>query len=101
MSKDTAELVGAMSTAALAVLGIIGLAVRFVLLPWLREHLVGPLLARLDTLSGDLRVASRMYEGHIEASGNDRANLWAAVNELRDALSPRRRLRIRREDTHP
>lgn len=108
MSKDTAELMAAGATTAVAVVGLIGLAVRFVLYPWLREHLVTPLLDRLDTLatrlentSRDVSVAARMFEGHIEASGEDRGRLWDAVDELRRTL-PRRRRRItathRRED---
>jgi hypothetical protein len=110
MSKDTAELMAAVATTATAVLVLIGLAVRMVLYPWLKEHLVTPLLTRLDTLSRalentsrDVSVAARMFEGHIEASGEDRGRLWDAVEELRHYL-PRRYRRTttathRREDT--
>lgn len=111
MSKDTAELLAAVGATAVAVMALVGAAVRYALLPWLKEHLVGPLLARLDTLaarleglSGDMRVASSMYEAHIEVSGEDRARLWDAIHELREAARPRhRRTRrtTRREDTHP
>lgn len=112
MSKDTAELLAAISATAVGVMALVGAAVRFALLPWLRDHLVGPLLSRLDTLAvrlealaGDMRVASSMYEGHIELSGEDRARLWEAVTELRDMMPPRHRRRTlrrhdRRED-HP
>lgn len=103
-----AELIATMSATAVAVMALVGGAVRYVLLPWLRDHLVGPLLSRLDTLAGrleglasDLRVASTMYEGHIELSGDDRARLWDAVNELRETSRPRHRRRRRqpREET--
>lgn len=79
----------AMATAALGVLGIVGLGVRFVLLPWLKEHLVTPLLQRLDTLSGDMtrlsadtKVAALMYEGHIENSSAEWGRIWAAIRQL-------------------
>jgi hypothetical protein len=109
VSAEAANLAAAVATTATGVMVLIGVAVRFVLFPWLREHLVGPLLGRLDTLSnrleqlaGDLRVASTMYEGHIELSGEDRANLWAAVREIRALMPRRHRLRsTRREDTTP
>lgn len=112
MSTNTAELLAAVSATAVGVMALVGAAVRYALLPWLRDHLVGPLLARLDTLStrlegitGDMRVATRMYEGHIELSGEDRARLWEAITELRDMMPPRHRRRTikrhdRRED-HP
>jgi hypothetical protein len=107
VSNDTAELLAAISATAVGVMALVGAAVRFALLPWLRDHLVGPLLDRLDTLAerleglnGDMRVATRMYEGHIELSGEDRARLWDAIAELRDAANPRHRRtrRTRRED---
>lgn len=89
MNKDHAELVAAMTTAALGALGIVAMAVRFVLLPWLRDHLVAPLLCRLDTLSADMvrlssdtKVAAIMYEGHIEASTAELARLWGAIRSL-------------------
>lgn len=107
MNVQTAELLAAASATAVAVLGLVGAAVRYALLPWLKEHLVGPLLQRLDTLAvrleglaGDMRVASSMYEGHIELSGEDRARLWEAITDLRAQVPSRhRRLRrVRRED---
>ena len=104
MNGDTAELAAAMSGTAVGVMALVGAAVRYALLPWLKDHLVGPLLERLDTLaqrleglSGDMRVASSMYENHIEVSGEDRARLWDAIHELREASRPRHR-RLRRED---
>lgn len=98
----TAELVATVTATAVSVMVLIGAAVRYALLPWLRDHLIGPLLARLDTLANrleslasDMRVASTMYEGHIELSGEDRARLWEAVHELREASKPRHRRRRR------
>lgn len=114
MSKDVVELIGAVLGAILATCALIGLGVRYVLLPWLREHLVQPvmetnrqitrnghtsnpptMLDQLHTISrkvddsatkGDLRAASRMFEGHITRSEADRGNLWDAVDELRRTL---------------
>lgn len=100
MSANAVELLAAMTTAGLGVFGMVGLAVRYVLLPWLDERLVKPLLARLDTLSadmtrlsGDTKVAAAMYDGHIERSSAEWGRLWAAIRELQ------RTTRTRREDT--
>ena len=89
MSKDTAELLAAMSTAGTGALVMVGLAVRFVLLPWLKQHLVDPLLERLDTLSDDMvrisadtKVAAAMYDGHIERSSAEWGRIWAAIRAL-------------------
>lgn len=97
MNRDAVELVAAMTTAGLGVFAMVGLAVRYVLLPWLERVLVMPLLARLDTLSTDLtllaadtKVAAAMYEGHIERSSAEWGRLWAAIRVLQ---------RHRREDT--
>lgn len=109
--KDTAELLAAVAATVTCLVLLLGIGVRLVLYPWLREHLVTPLLERLDTLatrlehtSRDVSVAARMFEGHIDASGEDRSRLWDAVEELRRYL-PRRHRRTattathRREDT--
>lgn len=77
-----ALVVGAL-TALTLLCGLAGMLVRFVLLPWLRDHMVAPLLDQLEALAGDLRVAAYMFEGHITHSEQDRARLWAAVDELR------------------
>lgn len=103
MSKDTAELLAAITATATGVMLLIGLGVRYVLLPWLREHLIGPLLGKLETIADrvegvtrDLSVAANMFEGHITASGEDRGRLWDAITELRAQLPRRRRHKITR-----
>jgi hypothetical protein len=115
MNQNNAELLGATASAALTVLVLVGLAVRYVLLPWLREHLITPLLQRLDAIAqrvegvtSDLKVASGMYEGHITRSAEEWGRLWDAIHELRDQLTTTRRRRRRahhqpthREDNHP
>ncbi len=87
--------------AAGAVLGVVlGLAAlgalfaRLVALPYLKEHLVEPLLDRLDKRldamhekDTELEVANRlaayMFEGHMHASELDRGRLWEAITDLR------------------
>lgn len=81
MIRDTAA-------TALTVLGILGLAVRFVLLPYLRDHLVGPvkevqkqvtenhhatpeqptLPDKLDDLATQLRALAHVMDVHMEWS---------------------------------
>ena len=111
---NAVELVGAVVSATLGTLALVGLGVKFALLPWLREHLVQPvqetnrqitrnghtsnpptMLDQLHSIQtkvndsatkGDLRAAARMWEGHINRSEDDRGNLWDAVDELRRTL---------------
>lgn len=71
----------------LATLG--GLFVRYVALPYLKTHLVDPLLEQLTELTTrDLeheqanRIAAYMFEGHMTASEADRGRLWEAVAQL-------------------
>lgn len=114
MSKDTAELLAAVTTTACSVMVLVGLAVRFVLFPWLKDHLIGPLLARLDSITAsvesvtekvgdvtrDLGIASTMFEGHIERSGDEWGRMWAAITHLQEHLPRRFRLAARKE-TNP
>lgn len=72
----------------------VGLFVRFVALPYLKLHLVDPLLLKLEELTTrDLehdqnnRIAAYMFEGHMTASETDRSRLWAAVDDLRKDLT--------------
>lgn len=97
--NDAVAMVAALGAAVLAALALVGYGCRYVLLPWLRDHLVAPLLQRLDQLSqdmtelaGDTKVAAAMYDGHIERSSAEWGRLWAAIRDLQ------RKLRDRRED---
>lgn len=68
-------------------LGLVGLAVRYVLLPYLKEHLIEPVketnkqvtvnthasdsptvLDRIDDVSQQIRVLARMFDGHLSWS---------------------------------
>lgn len=100
-----AEAIAQVSGAILAVSAVMGLGVRWVLFPWLRDHLATPLLERLDLLAGrleglasDLSVASRMYDGHIEHSAQEAGRIWHAIHELRAAMPRRFRRHTTRED---
>jgi hypothetical protein len=117
--KETAEALGLV----LSSLMLIGLAVRFVLFPWLEKRFAPlatqvrethhqvtvnghqsdepTMLDKLDTLKaevrelkgetrsdishlrGDLANVGRLYDLHVDHSGDDRAELWDAVRELR------------------
>lgn len=103
-------ILAAASTAALGVLTILGLVVRFVLLPYLREHLVQPVqethkqvtenhhsndrptvLDRIDDVSGQVaentretRALARMFDGHLDWSQHEVDRLWTALQAQRD-----------------
>lgn len=101
MTKDSVELLAGMLTAGLGALGMVGLAVRFVLLPWIRDQLITPLLGRLDQLSRDMtqlsadtKVAAAMYDGHIERSSAEWGRIWTAIHALQKAVRA-----IQRKDT--
>ena len=107
--KDTVAVIVGLLTIMTLGLGLLGLAVRYVLVPWLKEHVITPvketnhqvtvnkhvsnpptLLDKIDRVSRDVadvqtdvRAASTMFEGHIELSADDRRRLWEAVEDLR------------------
>lgn len=77
---------GAALTAALALLALLGMAVRFVLLPYLREHLVVPveqvhkqvtenhhrndeptLPDRLEDLHDEVKAVAQVLSGHLDS----------------------------------
>lgn len=64
-------------------LTLVGLAARFVMLPWLKDKLVMPGLERLDTIQEDMRAMTRAYDGHLEWSQNEVDRLWDAIKDLR------------------
>lgn len=107
---DLLSLVAACIGITLGLCTLAGLAVRFVLMPWLREHLVTPvketnhqvtvnghvsrdptLLDKVDHLQReigryreDMQVAARMFEGHIDRSAGEWGRLWSAIHHLED-----------------
>lgn len=102
--NEAAQFIAAVLATVATLTALSGLAVRYVLFPYLSERLVGPVLERLEALAhrieglaSDVVVGARMYEGHITASERDRSALWDAVAELRDRTTPRHR-RTRRKD---
>ena len=108
MNHDLVSLVAACIGITLGLCTLAGLAVRFILMPWLREHLVTPvketqhqvtvnghvsrdptLLDKVDSLGNDLaatqedlRAAARMFEGHIDRSAGEWGRLWSAIHAL-------------------
>jgi len=90
----------------LTVFAVLGLLVRYVLLPYLREHLIAPVkqvekqvtenhhsnetptvLDRLDDVQQEVRVLGRMLEGHMDGSGR-----WVGVIERELDLERRQRV---------
>lgn len=87
MDADTRDAITWALGTLTACLFLIGLAVRFVLLPWLRDHLTGPvdevrrqvtenrhkhtpptLPDRIDDVATDVHALARVLEGHLESS---------------------------------
>lgn len=87
MTDETRELVTWLLGTMLAGSAVVGLGARFVLLPWLREHLVGPVqqvkkqvsenqhanqqptvLDRIDDVQTELKALGKMFDGHLQWS---------------------------------
>lgn len=107
--KDAVTITVGVLTAITLMCGLIGLATRYVLVPWMKEHVIGPvketnhqvtvnkhisdpptLLDKIDHVQHDvtqartdIATASTMFEGHIDLSAEDRRRLWEAIEELR------------------
>ena len=84
------EVVGTVVGTLVGLTALTGGLLHVVALPYLREHLIEPLLERLDAMharDGDLetanRIAALMFEGHMTHSESDRGHLWAAIGDLR------------------
>lgn len=77
-------------------MGILGgLFVHLVALPYLQDHLIAPLLERLEAMQEKdsenataWRLAAGMFEGHMTASEQDRSHLWSAVHDLQRRVTP-------------
>jgi hypothetical protein len=117
VSKETADLILACIGITIGLCTLVGLAARFVLMPWLREHLVTPiketqhqvtvnghvsqdptLLDKIDSLQGavddvqaDQRTAARMFEGHIDRSSGEWGRMWRAIHALENRTPPTHR----------
>lgn len=101
--SDGLGLVVGMLTASTLVLGLLGMAVRFVLVPYLERNLVRPLAEtrhqvtanqhaspnptvpdRLEDMHTDLRAFARAFDGHLEWSQNEVDRLWKALSRKAD-----------------
>lgn len=115
MSEPLTLIVGVL-TAATLLLGLIGLAVRYALLPWLREHLVEPvehvkkqvtenhhanamptLPDRIDDVAQQVFDASlqvsalaRMFDGHLESAAAESSAMWSALDRIATLIPDRK-----------
>lgn len=83
-----------------------GLAVRFVLLPWLREHLMQPvdevrrqvsenhhkhtpptLPDRIDALGLDVKALARVLEGHLESGDEWLEHITSSLSTIRERVA--------------
>lgn len=113
MLKDAIAITVGVLTILTLLIGLLGLAVRMILVPWLKEHVINPVKEtnhqvtvnkhisdpptlldkvdrvqnNLDRVEADVRSAAQMFEGHIELSADDRRQLWEAIDQLRKDLT--------------
>lgn len=80
-SREALEVSIAILTTITLGLTIIGLGVRYVLLPWLQTHLIDPILEQVRQIRTETKAAARMFEGHIASSERDHGRLWRAIND--------------------
>lgn len=100
-------ILGGMAALTVSLCVLVGIGVKLMLLPWLREHLVTPvketahqvtvnghvsrdptLLDKVDNLQRDITTAARMFDGHIERSSGEWNRLWAAIKQLDERTQP-------------
>lgn len=96
--RPAIEIAVATLTILTLLLALIGLAVRFILLPYLREHLIEPVketrkqvtvnhhssetptvLDRIDDVSQQVHRLAGMFDGHLDWSQREVDALWAAL----------------------
>lgn len=109
MSTDTRDAIVATVTIVLGVSSIIGLLVRYALLPYLQLHLVKPVaevrkqvtenshrnaeptvLDKLDDLATDVHTLSRVMDGHLQASDDWLTHINHELRQLHDGLAKMR-----------
>lgn len=108
--KDVVDLVLACIGITIGLCTLLGFFAKYVALPWFREHIVTPvketnhqvtvnghtskdptLLDKVDNLQTDITTAARMFEGHIERSGDEWTRLWEAIEEIDQRTNPTHR----------
>lgn len=113
MVKDVVAITVGVLTILTLLIGLLGLAVRMILVPWLKEHVINPVKEtnhqvtvnkhvsdpptlldkvdrvqnKVDKVESDVRSAARMFEGHIDLSADDRRQLWKAIDQLRKDIT--------------
>lgn len=97
MNAQSQDTVTFLLSTLTGVLILAGLAVRFVLLPWLKDHLVDPVQRTHEEVSGDgdgtlsekvgdlqsdVHVLTRLLDTHVEWSSGEHDRLDRALEEL-------------------
>lgn len=110
-----ADVAVASLSAVLGFLTLAGLATRYVLLPYLKEHLIKPVaetrnqvtvnhhssptptvLDRIDDVSQQVHQLSLMFDRHLDWSQQEVDALWAVLNRRRAGTDPNRPPRTER-----
>lgn len=81
--SETLTVIGAAVGLTIGLLTLAGLAVRYVLFPWLKEHLADPAADIRD----DIRAMARAYDGHLEWSQNEVDRIWKAIDALAETVA--------------
>jgi hypothetical protein len=85
---------------------LVGMAVRFILLPWLRDHLAVPvdevrrqvsenhhkhtpptLPDRIETVSADVKTLTRVLEGHLASGDEWLEHITGSLSSLKERLA--------------
>lgn len=97
------EIVVAVLSGVTLFLGLIGLGVRFALLPYLKEHVIDPVkqtnkqvtvnhhsskeptvLDRIDDVHRELSALARMFDGHLDWSQREVDQLWRELKRKKN-----------------
>lgn len=80
-------IMGAAVALAIGLLTLIGFVVRYVLLPYFKEHVAGPAAEALNEIRDDIRAMARAYDGHLEWSQGEVDRIWRAVDALTETVT--------------
>lgn len=105
MDSDTRDAITWVIGTALGLLMLAGLAVRYVLIPYLRDHLVQPvadvhkqvtenhhanaqptMLDRIDDVHTEVRALAKVMDGHLDASDRWLDHITRELHDLHDKV---------------